>query len=100
MHLDILVRAGTGVAEDGAVDGHVAGRPPPAPRLDDPQGPRGHAVDGPLGVAVGVADGDREAAVVGPDDVEPQPGGAGDVQPGVFAGVGRAVLFGRHLVVF
>ena len=43
-------------------------------RVEGSQGAVGHAVDGPVGVAVLVADGDREAAVVGPQQVDHLPG--------------------------
>ena len=63
-----------------------------ASRPDHPQGPRRHAVDAPVRVAVQVANGDAEPAVVGPDDVEVKAGAAGDVELGLLAGVGSLVV--------
>jgi hypothetical protein len=40
------------------------------PSLQDPSGRLRHAVDAPVGVAVLVADGDREPAVVGTDHLK------------------------------
>ena len=53
------------------------------------------AVDAPLGVAVRVADGDGEAAVVGADHVDDVAGVAGDAHDGALASVGSVV--GRPL---
>lgn len=50
-----------------------------------------HAVDGPLRVAVVVADGDGEAAVVGPDEVDLLARPARDGQCLALARVGRVV---------
>ena len=92
MDLDILVGAGTGVSEDGAVHGDVTVGAPLAPGSDHPQRAGRHTVDRPVGVAVVVADGDGESAVVGSDDVQVEPRPAGDVQPAVLAGVVSLVL--------
>ena len=43
------------------------------PRVDDPQCPGFHAVDGPVGDALVVADGDREPSEVGPHQVDDGP---------------------------
>ena len=51
-----------------------------------------HAVDGPLGVAVLVADGDGEATVVGPDQVDDVVAVAAHVQRRTLASVRRPVL--------
>ena len=59
---------------------------------DHPQSSWRHAVDAPVGVAVQVADGDAEPAVVGTDDVEMEAGGAGDVQLRLLAGVGSLIV--------
>ena len=48
---------------------------------------------------MGVADGDGEPAVVGPDDVQVEAHRAGDVQLGVFARVVRLVLLLHGLVM-
>ena len=85
--LDVFVCAWARVAEDGGVHGHLAGLRALAPRADDAQRARGHAVDAPVGVAVRVADRDGEAAVVCADDVEVEAGRAADVQPRVLARV-------------
>ena len=61
------------------------------PRFDDPQRPGRHAVDAPVRVAVVVADGDGEAAVVGPDDVQELALLAGAGQPRALARVRRQV---------
>ena len=90
--LDILECPWTGISEDGAVHRDVAVCSALAPRPDDPQRPRGHAVDGPVRVAVIIADGDGEPPIVGPDDVEMEAGLAGDVEPAVLAGVVSLVL--------
>ena len=60
---------------------------------DDPEGAGRHAVDTPVGVAMLVADGNGEPAIVGPDDVKMSVGGTGDVQPGVLAGIVGLILF-------
>ena len=57
-----------------------------APRLGS------HAVDAPVGVAVAVADGDGEAAVVGPDHLDGGVGVALDRQLVALAAVGSFVL--------
>ena len=62
------------------------------PGLHGSEGPTRLAVDLPLGVAVVVADGDGEPAIVGPDDVEVLAGCAADVQARVFTGVRRQPL--------
>ena len=85
--LDVFVCAGTRVSEDGGVHGHLAGLRALAPRADDAQRARRHAVDAPVGVAVRVADRDGEASVVCADDVEVEAGRAADVQPRVLARV-------------
>lgn len=85
--LDVFVCARARVAEDGGVHGHLAGLRALAPRADDAQRARRHAVDAPVGVAVRVADRDGEAAVVCADDVEVEAGRAADVQPRVLARV-------------
>ena len=81
MHLHILERARTGVAKDCAVHRHLTAVRALAARPDNAQRARRHAVDAPLRVAVHIADGDGEAAVVGADDVE----------AAVLTGVGRLV---------
>ena len=87
MHLDILVSAGAGVTEDGAVHRNMTVSPSLTPCSDHPQGPGGHAVDRPVGVPVLVTDGDGEPPVVGSDDVEVEPGPTGDVQSALLAGI-------------
>ena len=57
------------------------------PSFDDPQCSRAHAVDAPVRVSVVVADGDGEAAVVGPDDVQVAILGAVDLQSRALARV-------------
>ena len=59
---------------------------------DHSQGSWRHAVHAPVSVAVQVADGDAEPAVVGTDDVEMEAGGAGDVQLRLLAGVGSLIV--------
>ena len=92
MHLDILVSAGAGVTEDGAVHGNMTVGASLAPGPDDPQCAGRHTVDGPVRVAVVVADGDGESAVVCSDNVEVEAGPTGDVEPAVLAGVVSLVL--------
>ena len=92
MHLDILVSAGTGVTKDGAVHGNMTVGSSLTPGPDDPQSAGRHAVDGPVRVAVVVADRDGESAIVCSDNVEVEAGSTGDVQPAVLAGVVRLVL--------
>lgn len=53
--------------------------------------PGAHAVDRPLGVPVFVADGDAEAAVVGPDEVDHVTGVTLHVEGRALAGVRRSV---------
>ena len=50
-----------------------------------------HAVDAPVSVAVQVADGDAEPAVVGADDVQVEADVAGDVELGLLARIRRLV---------
>ena len=63
------------------------------PLLQDPGGLRCQAVDAPVGVAVRVADGDGEAAKVGPDDLDGGFGvvGAPQVHGVPLAFVGRVI---------
>ena len=60
--------------------------------MQDSDGPGGHAVDTPVGVAVFVANGDGEAAVVGPDDLDVGVLVALNVEFIFFAGIGCFVL--------
>lgn len=59
--------------------------------MQDAVRPGTHAVDGPLGVAMLVADGDAEAAVVGPDEVDHVTRVALHVEGGALARVRRPV---------
>lgn len=59
--------------------------------VQDAVRPGTHAVDGPLGVAMLVADGDAEAAVVGPDEVDHVTRVALHVEGGALARVRRPV---------
>ena len=90
--LYVLVSARAGVTEDGAVHGNMTVGAPLAPGSDDPQCAGRHTVDGPVRVAVVVADRDGESAIVGSDNVEVKAGPAGDVQPAVLTGVVCLVL--------
>ena len=92
MHLDILVSAGTGVPEDGAVHRHMTVGTPLAPGSDNPQCAGRHTVDGLVRIAVVVTDRDGESAIVSSDNVEVEAGPAGDVEPAVLAGVVSLVL--------
>ena len=97
MHLHVLQRARTGVPKNGAVHGHLTAVRALTSRANHVERARRHAVDAPLRVAVRVADGDGETAVVGADDVETAVIGAGDVEARILAGVGRfvdVVVFG------
>ena len=58
---------------------------------DHPQGSWRHAVDAPVSVAVQVADGDAEPAVVGADDIQVEADVAGDVELGLLARIRRLV---------
>ena len=58
---------------------------------DHPQGSWRHAVDAPVSVAVQVADGDAEPAVVGADDIQVKADVAGDVELGLLARIRRLV---------
>ncbi len=58
-----------------------------APVLHYPQCARLHAVDGPGGVPLRVADGDAEPAVVGPHQADARPRLALDVKDGPLAAV-------------
>ena len=58
---------------------------------DHSQGSWRHAVDAPVSVAVQVADGDAEPAVVGADDVQVEADVAGDVELGLLARIRRLV---------
>ena len=58
---------------------------------DHSQGSWRHAVDAPVSVAVQVADGDAEPAVVGADDIQVEAGVAGDVELGLLARIRRLV---------
>lgn len=60
--------------------------------LQDPQTLVGHAVDAPLVVAVVIADGDREPAVISADQVDVAPLAALDCQCLALARVRRLVL--------
>ena len=62
------------------------------PGVDDAEGPGLHAVDGPVGVALLVADGDGEAAKVGPDQVDERSLLASYLEGGSFAAVFRSLL--------
>ena len=90
--LDVLERPRAGVAEDGAIHGHVAVNSSLTPGLDHPECPGRHAVDGPVCVPVIVADCDGESAIVCPDDVEVESPLARDIEPAVLAGVVGLVL--------
>lgn len=57
------------------------------PCFYDPECPGAHAVDAPVCVSVVIADGDGEAAVIGPDDVQVAARGAVDLQPRALARV-------------
>ena len=92
MDLDILESPGTGVTEDSAVHRDMTVSSTLTPGSDHPQCPRRHAVDGPVCVAVVVADGDGESAIVSSDDVEVEAWPTGDVQPAVLAGVVSLVV--------
>lgn len=59
--------------------------------MQDPQAPSRHTVDAPVGVAVVVADGDREPSIVGPDEVDDGTLAAADLQGLAFARVRRLV---------
>ena len=61
------------------------------PLLHDPGGGGGHAVDTEVHLAVVVADGDAEPAKVGPNDLDPVVGGAGEGEGLSLAPVGRLV---------
>ncbi len=91
MHLHIFKGAGARIPKDRAVHRDLTRRRALATRANNAQRPRRHAVDAPLGVAVHVAYGDGEAAVVGADDVQTAAAAAGDVQAGVLAGVRRFI---------
>ena len=67
MHLHILASPWTGVPKQGTRDGHSATVLLSALLVDHPEGTGLHAVDGPRGVALFVADGDGESSIVGPD---------------------------------
>ena len=92
MDLYILVSARAGVSEDGAVHGNMTVGPALTPGSDDPQSPGGHTVDGPVGIAVVVADCDGKSPIVCSDNVEVEAGATGDVEPAVLAGVVSLVL--------
>ncbi len=67
---------------------------PDIPALEYPGGLWRHAVHTPVREPVGVADGDGEAAVIGPDDPDglPRGGVARDRQVGVLASICRLVF--------
>ena len=50
------------------------------PLLHNSSGGGGHALDGHVHISVPVADGYAEPAEVGPDDLDPVVGGAGEVE--------------------
>ena len=92
MDLYILVSARAGVSEDGAVHGNMTVGATLAPCSDHPQSPGRHAVDGPVGVAVVVADRDGKSSIVCSDNVEVKAGPTGDVEPTLLTGVVSLVL--------
>jgi hypothetical protein len=59
------------------------------PVLHNTECPRFHAVDRPVGVALPVADGDAEAAVVGPHQVDGRPRLAVNVKDAALAAIAR-----------
>lgn len=91
MGLEVLEGAGARVAEHAGVGGHAAALLLATFVVQHPEALRRHAVDGPLGVAVVVADGDGEASVVGPDEVDLLARPAGDGQRLALARVRRVV---------
>ena len=90
--LYILVSTRAGVSEDSAVHGNMTVGATLAPGSDHPQSPGRHAVDGPVGVAVVVADRDGKSSIVCSDDVEVETRTTGDVESAVLTGVVRLVL--------
>lgn len=91
MDFDVFVGSWAGVSEELTVDSCGTGVSPATPLSQDAVGPGALAVDGPLRVAVRVADGDGEAAVVGPYDVDDVPRGAVDAQRRALTRVRRPV---------
>ena len=68
-----------------------------SPSLYNPERPRRHAVDTPIGMTVIIADGDAEATVVGPDHIQVVVAvvtavAAVDAEPGPLAGVRGQVV--------
>ena len=92
MDLYILVSARAGVSEDGAVHWDMTVSPSLAAGSDNSQSPGGHTVDGPVGIAVIVADCDGKSSIVCSDNVQVEAGPTGDVEPAVLAGVVGLVL--------
>ena len=62
------------------------------PFIENPERSWLHAVDAPVGDALVVADGDGEAAVVGPHQVDGGALLAGDVQDGALAAILRPLF--------
>jgi hypothetical protein len=91
VHLHIFKGAGARIPKDRAVHRDLTRRRALAARANNAQRPRRHAVDAPLGVAVHVAYGDGESAVVGADNVQTAAAAAGDVKARVLAGVRRFI---------
>ncbi len=91
MHLHILKGAGARIPKNRAVHRDLTRRRALATRANNAQRARRHTVDAPLGVAVHVAYGDGEAAVVGADDIQTAAAAAGDVQARVLASVRRFI---------
>ena len=98
MDLHVLVGPRARVAEDSRIDRNMAGVAALTSCPDHPQGARTHTVDGPVGVSVEVADGNAEPSVVGSDDVEMKARATGDVELGVFTGIGSLVVFSPRRV--
>ena len=98
MDLNILVGPWAWVAEDCRIDGNMAGVAALASCPDHPQGAGAHTVDRPVGVSVEVANDNAEPSVVGSDDVEMKARATGDVELGVFTGIGSLVVFSPRRV--
>lgn len=91
MDFDVFVSPRAGVPEGVTVYVHGTAVLPATPLSQHAASPGAVAVDRPFRIAVLVADGDGEAAVVGADHVNHIPGVAVDVESRPLAGIRGAV---------
>lgn len=91
MDFDILVGSWARVAEDLAGDLNHTAVQSATPLCQNSVGPGTLTVDGPFCVAVSVADGDGEAAIVGPDHIDNIPRRAVYTESSSFTSVRRPV---------